>query len=129
MHGRVQFLALSIALLAFFCAIPPVPPSSVSNLSSDRTLASETIAPQTQTTAPQTQTQAAAPQTQPATGQEEITVYARSQEKTKDRIFLIGDVEVRYKDLRLFADRVEIKPAQLGNTAGVIGAATLAMMV
>lgn len=49
-------------------------------------------------------------QTQTAPAQEEITVYARSQEKTKDRIFLVGDVEVRYKDLRLFADRVEIDP-------------------
>jgi lipopolysaccharide assembly outer membrane protein LptD (OstA) len=49
-------------------------------------------------------------QTQAAPAQEEITVYARSQEKTKDRIFLAGDVEVRYKDLRLFADRVEIDP-------------------
>ena len=55
---------------------------------------------------------AAVPQTQSTTGQgqEEITVYARSQEKTKDRIFLVGDVEIRYKDLRLFADRVEIDP-------------------
>ena len=49
-------------------------------------------------------------QTQAATVQEEITVFAHSQEKTKDRIFLAGDVEVRYKDLRLFADRVEIDP-------------------
>ena len=47
---------------------------------------------------------------QTTTAQEEITVFARSQEKTKDRIFLVGDVEVRYKDLRLFADRVEIDP-------------------
>lgn len=45
---------------------------------------------------------------QSAPAEPEFTVYARTQEKTKDRIFLSGDVEVRYKDLRLFADRVEI---------------------
>ncbi len=39
-----------------------------------------------------------------------ITVFARTQEKTKDRIFLTGNVEIRYKELRLFADRVEIDP-------------------
>lgn len=43
-------------------------------------------------------------------GPAEITVFARSQEKTKERIFLSGDVEIRYKDLRLFADTVEIDP-------------------
>ncbi len=52
---------------------------------------------------------AAGPAQAAATGSE-ITVYARTQEKTKDRIFLAGDVEVRYKDFRLFADRVEIDP-------------------
>jgi lipopolysaccharide assembly outer membrane protein LptD (OstA) len=45
---------------------------------------------------------------QTAPSPDEITVYARSQEKTKDRITLIGDVEIRYKEFRLFADRVEL---------------------
>jgi lipopolysaccharide assembly outer membrane protein LptD (OstA) len=106
-----------MVLLAILCAIPAVPAfsfpaSSASGSSSYGAPASAATAPQTQTqaTAPQTQPPAAAPQTQATTTQEEITVYARSQEKTKDRIFLVGDVEVRYKDLRLFADRVEIDP-------------------
>jgi LPS-assembly protein len=46
----------------------------------------------------------------PTPPQEEITVLARTQEKTKDRIFLSGDVEIRFKDLRLFADKVELDP-------------------
>jgi len=37
-----------------------------------------------------------------------ITVLARTWEKTKDRIFAQGDVEVHYKDLKLFADQVEV---------------------
>ena len=53
---------------------------------------------------------AASAQTASTPAQSEITVYARTQEKTKDRIFLAGDVEVRYNDLRLFADRVELDP-------------------
>ena len=67
--------------------------------------AAQTPPPQTVGRAPP-----AAAQAEPAKGPEEITVYARTQEKTKDRIFLAGDVEIRYKDLRLFADRVEIDP-------------------
>jgi len=102
MGGRIRFPALPAALWAVLCVIPAlafsVPAFSAS------------APPQTPATAPQTQPQVAAPQTQATTTQEEITVYARSQEKTKDRIFLAGDVEVRYKDLRLFADRVEIDP-------------------
>jgi lipopolysaccharide assembly outer membrane protein LptD (OstA) len=93
-----------MVLLAILCAIPAVPAFSFP--------ASTATAPQTQaqTTAPQTQPQAAAPQPQAEASPDEIIVYARNQEKTKDRIFLAGDVEVRYKDLRLFADRVEIDP-------------------
>ncbi len=53
----------------------------------------------------QARTAAAAPPSQ-----EEITILARTQEKTKDRIFLAGEVEIRYKDLRLFADRIELDP-------------------
>ena len=100
---RIRFPAFRVAFLAILCAIPAVSASSASGSSSLSERAS-------QAAAPQTQSQAASPQTQAATDQEEITVYARSQEKTKDRIFLVGDVEVRYKDLRLFAERVEIDP-------------------
>ena len=37
-----------------------------------------------------------------------ITVFARTWDKTKDRVFAQGDVEVHYKDLKLFADEVEV---------------------
>jgi len=37
-----------------------------------------------------------------------ITVLARTWDKTKDRIFAQGDVELHYKDLKLFADQVEV---------------------
>jgi LPS-assembly protein len=37
-----------------------------------------------------------------------ITVFARTWDKTKERIFAQGDVEVHYKDLRLFADELEV---------------------
>jgi LPS-assembly protein len=37
-----------------------------------------------------------------------IVFWARNWEKTENRIFASGDVEVRYKDLKLFADQVEI---------------------
>lgn len=37
-----------------------------------------------------------------------IVVLARTWEKTEDRIFAEGDVEIRYKNLKLFADQVEV---------------------
>jgi LPS-assembly protein len=37
-----------------------------------------------------------------------ITVLAQTWEKTKDRIFAQGDVEIHYKDLKLFADQVDV---------------------
>jgi LPS-assembly protein len=37
-----------------------------------------------------------------------ITVLARNWDKSKDRIFAEGDVELHYKDLKLFADQVEV---------------------
>jgi lipopolysaccharide assembly outer membrane protein LptD (OstA) len=37
-----------------------------------------------------------------------ITVLAHTWDKTKDRIFAQGDVEIHYKDLKLFADQVEV---------------------
>ena len=71
-------------------------------------------AAQTTATAPAAEAPqaAAAPQagTPAQEAEAELTVFARTQEKTKDRIFLIGNVEIRYKELRLFADRVEIDP-------------------
>lgn len=39
---------------------------------------------------------------------EPITVLAQTWDKTKDRIFAQGDVEIHYKDLKLFADQVEV---------------------
>jgi len=53
----------------------------------------------------------AAAQTGDSPAKDEITIVARVQEKTADRIFLSGDVEIRYKNLSLFADRAEIDPA------------------
>lgn len=96
MRGRVRLPAFPAALLAVLFAFPVVPAFSRPDSPGSSV-----------SSGPQTQAEIAAPQTQ---AQEEITVYARNQEKTKDRIFLAGDVEVRYKDLRLFADRVEIDP-------------------
>ena len=40
----------------------------------------------------------------------EVRILARTQERTADRIFASGDVEVRYGDILLFADRVEYDP-------------------
>jgi LPS-assembly protein len=37
----------------------------------------------------------------------EVRILARSQEQTKDRVFASGDVEVHYREFRIFADRVE----------------------
>ena len=37
-----------------------------------------------------------------------IVFLARNWEKTENRIFASGDVEVRYKDIKVFADQVEI---------------------
>ncbi len=55
-----------------------------------------------QTSVPQT----AAAQAGPG-GSAEVKILARNQETTKDRVFASGDVEVRYRELLLFADRVE----------------------
>jgi len=37
----------------------------------------------------------------------EVRIVARSQERDGDRVFAVGDVEIRYGDFLLFADRVE----------------------
>ena len=70
--------------------------------------------PESQAAQTQTPPATASPSPQAETGQaqqDDLWVYARNHEKTKDRIFLSGNVEIRYKDLRLFADRVEIDTA------------------
>ena len=104
MRGRNRHPALPAALKAVLRAVPAVCLLSLPAASAARTAPSQAPPPRTAAVpAPP-----AAPQAEPAKGPEEITVYARTQEKTKDRIFLSGDVEIRYKDLRLFADRVEI---------------------
>jgi LPS-assembly protein len=51
-----------------------------------------------------------APQAAAATapdGKPEIRIVARSQERDGDRVYALGDVEVRYGELLLFADRIE----------------------
>ena len=40
-------------------------------------------------------------------GTSEVRILARNQEKTEDRIFASGDVEVHFREFRIFADRVE----------------------
>jgi LPS-assembly protein len=52
--------------------------------------------------------QAARTQTESGGPEAPVTVLARNWEKTKERIFAQGDVEVHYKDLKLFADQVEV---------------------
>jgi len=45
-------------------------------------------------------------------GQEDFPIIlARRYERTRERIFASGEVEVRYRQLRLFADRVEVNTA------------------
>lgn len=39
---------------------------------------------------------------------QDMTIYANSQEKVEARVFANGAVEVRYKDIRFFADKVDI---------------------
>jgi lipopolysaccharide assembly outer membrane protein LptD (OstA) len=38
----------------------------------------------------------------------QVVVLAQNWDKTEDRIFASGNVEVQYKDIKLFADRVEV---------------------
>ncbi|OGD13476.1 MAG: hypothetical protein A2V76_03685 [Candidatus Aminicenantes bacterium RBG_16_63_14] len=45
-------------------------------------------------------------QTDPG-GPAEVRILARNQERTKDRVFASGDVEIHYRELLLLADRVE----------------------
>lgn len=73
-------------LLAWLC---------LAGLALPATLVSRTSAPQT-----------AAAQAGPG-GPAEVRILARNQETTKDRVFASGDVEVRYREFLLFADRVE----------------------
>jgi LPS-assembly protein len=40
-------------------------------------------------------------------GGAEVRIVARSKEITKDRVFAAGAVEIHYKEMRIFADRVE----------------------
>jgi lipopolysaccharide assembly outer membrane protein LptD (OstA) len=53
------------------------------------------------------QTPAAPPAVASSSAAAEVRILARTQEQTKDRIFASGDVEVHYREFRLFADRVE----------------------
>jgi LPS-assembly protein len=41
----------------------------------------------------------------------EVKITARTQERTKDRVFAAGDVELRSGSILLFADRIEYDPA------------------
>lgn len=50
-------------------------------------------------------------ETAPTAGSsDEVRIIARDWEKTKDRVFAVGSVEIHYRDVTLFADRVEVDP-------------------
>ena len=103
MRGRIRIPAFPAALKAVVLrAVPAV-------LALSLAAASAAQSPEARTA--ETPSPAAASQAEPGQDADALTVYARTQEKTKDRIFLTGDVEIRYKELRLFADRVEIDTA------------------
>lgn len=52
-----------------------------------------------------------APVVQAEAGEGQLSVLARIYNKTKEgKVFAFGEVELRYKDARLFADRVEVDP-------------------
>jgi LPS-assembly protein len=57
------------------------------------------------------QTPAGPPSGPPAGPPAEVRILARSQEHTRDRVFAAGEVEVHYREFRLFADRVEYNTA------------------
>ncbi len=57
------------------------------------------------------QTPPASPAAQTEAGRpSEVRIVARTQERTRDRVFAAGDVEISYGDVLLFADRVEYDP-------------------
>ena len=62
--------------------------------------------PSTPGQAPPSQSKPAKKRTESADSS--ITVLARTWDKSKDRIFAQGDVELHYQDLKLFADQVEV---------------------
>jgi lipopolysaccharide assembly outer membrane protein LptD (OstA) len=80
----------------------PVPPADIqSQRSPSSQLSSD------QSTSQQSSGQSSSQQT--ISGLESpLTVLARSWEKTENRIFAVGNVEVRYKDLKVFADQAEV---------------------
>lgn len=45
---------------------------------------------------------------QEGTSSEEITIIATYKEKIKERIFAAGNVEIHYRDIKIFADKAEI---------------------
>jgi LPS-assembly protein len=47
---------------------------------------------------------------QEAGGTPEVEIVARNKEMTKDRVYASGDVEIHYRNIRLFADSVEYNP-------------------
>jgi lipopolysaccharide assembly outer membrane protein LptD (OstA) len=73
-------------------------------------LPSDEVQPQQRPPAkPETKRQPAPSSQQRSLGAESpITVLARNWEKTEKRIFASGDVEIHYKNIKLFADQVEI---------------------
>lgn len=58
----------------------------------------------------QTQAPSSPPAAAASQEEAEVRIVARNKDITKDRIFASGDVEIRYRDFVLFADRVEYDP-------------------
>ena len=94
-------------LLSGRCAKYQAMESCLSRLKRPRLLAGLCLAGLALAAALHAQTPAAPPAVASSPAAAEVRILARTQEQTKDRIFASGDVEVHYREFRLFADRVE----------------------
>ena len=82
------------------CPLRPVPARLVAVLSVVAAALFSGLSAQTAPPSP------ASPQAAPA-APAEVRITARTQERTKDRVFAVGDVELRSGDVLLLADRIE----------------------
>jgi hypothetical protein len=93
-------LTASIIMLVLLTSHPPCLFPSEETLSPAKNKLDVAAGPQAQ----------ASPPSQPVRSGLEapLTVLARSWERTETRIFAVGNVEVRYKDIKVFADQAEV---------------------
>lgn len=110
--GRI-FSGTALSVLAgihfFLCAEIPLASSPLPDPSSFVLFLARTL-PAAAQPAQKTPPQGQAPRSRTESEGPEapISVLARTWEKTQDRIFAQGEVEVHYKNLKLFADQVEV---------------------